>query len=651
MSQTDAQKLEALYNEMGIPPEERVSFSEQSTQSPQPTQSQQPGQAPAQNIPDISFGATVGPYLPDLGELSGTIAGAYTGAQAGRVLGVPGMAGGMIVGALTGRGGGEAVKQMIEGSSDPIKVLDEALTAGAFAAGFEAIGPVLSMAKGSISKLRTGKSLSDEEFLAIKELQQKLQQFGITLTPAQLTQSGFQKTLEKVAMSGFGGEAPIRSLYEAQEEFIAQSLKESVEKTGSSVRQLTGEQFQGVLNEAEEQLISWARPKYAELDKLGRTTPINIQSTEQTLKNAIAKAKVGRKTGSTLDPEVEQMYQYVLGTKRNTDFSTVFNTISRLSSDLRNLKGRTTSPNKKYEKALRDTIELLHQDLAKAAEKGGNKELLDQYKQVSEVYRNTMKTLDDSALSGLATEAPEFVGSTIYRNGNVTMVQKAFNAVDEAYAVAQRAGKTGDELPNVEQIKNNIRAGYLESLFKKVQTQDTSVATASKLLRDLAEDPLMRDTFNTILTNKQKNEIKRVLRWADVLETQSAGNFSLVVRGRQSGALNQIINAGAGAGAVTGFTVSDPFVLGMSMGLVVGPYALAKRAVSGKATNQALAQMKELTAKFADGKMTKSDVATFFGIMAQTALPDQPAPKEFGVINMTEQEFYRMHQLQNELPD
>lgn len=644
MTEEEKAQLEALYEEMGIPVEQRV--VSQPAEQPTPTQS------PAtENIPDISLSAAVAPYLPDLGELTGSLAGAYRGMQAGRVLGLPGMAGGMIVGAAVGRGSGENVKQLIEGSFDPIKTIEDALTSGALAAGFEAIGPVFSMAKNAITNLRAGRQVSQEELSAISELQKRLQENGITLTPAQLTQSGFQKNLEKIALSGFGGEVPMRNLYEAQEEFIARTLSDLAESAGKSGRQITGEQFQETLKLAEDQLIAWARPKYAELDKAARNTPINIQSTEQTLRNAIKRGQAGRKEGSTLDPEVENMYQYVLGTKRNTDFRTVFDTISRLSSDLRNLQGRATNPNKKYEKALRDTIELLHGDLEKAAIRSGDPELLRQYKEVSEIYRTTMSTLNDSAISSLAAKNPEFVGSTIYQNGNVTMVQRAFSAIDEAYRTAQRAGKTGDDLPNVEELKNNIRAGYLRKLFQKVETNDTSVATASKLLKDLQANPEMKDTFNAVLTKKQQNEVKRVLAWADRLESLSAGNFSLVVRGRQSGAVNQLMTGASGAGLVSGYTFADPVLLGTSMALVAGPYWLAKRAVSGKATEKFLQRMRPLVVKFDEGKMTKSDVAAFFALMADTASDDTPAPAEFNMPGLSEKEAMEYARLQAELPD
>lgn len=642
MASTDREKLEALYAELGETPPP-------ASAQPRPSPVAQP--IAQDSIPDLSTARILGQYFPDLGELTGTLAGAATGAKAGRVLGVPGMAVGMAVGAATGRGVGETTKQLIEGSSDPIKAIDDALTSGAFALGFEAIGPVFGMAKDAISKVRTNKSLSDAELQSISELQRRLEAVGITLTPAQLTRSGFQQNLEKIAISGFGGEAPFKNLYQAQEKFIANTLQEIVKRTGRSDRKLTGAQFQDALQTAEDQLIAWAKPKYAEIDQLGRNTPINIQSTEQTLKNTIARGKMGRKKGSTLDPKVEDMYQFVLNTKRNTDFKTIFDTISRLSSDLRNAKANIANPNKTYEKALRDTIELLHNDLDKAALNSGNEELLKKYRDVSEIYRESMRTLDDSAISGLATQSPEFVGQMIYNTGNVTAVEKAFGAIDEAYQIALRAGKKGDDLPNVDALKNNIRSGYLENLFKKVQTNDTSVETAFNLLKQLENDPVVRDTFKAILTPKQIFDVKQTLGWAKDLEQLSAGNFSLIVRGRQSGAVNQVINAASGAGLAAGYAIADPLVLGTAMAMVVSPSWLAKRAVGGKVTSKMLDQLKGYALKFNEGKMTKSDVATFFGIMAKTALPDESSPQEFAMPGLTAEEVYRMQELRTQLPD
>ena len=332
--------------------------------------------------PNLSAMDLIAPYLPTTLEAGGSLAGMARGAQAGRVLGLPGAVGGAIVGAFAGAGAGESLKNAIQGGGDVVDVLNTALTAGAFAAGGEAIVGTLADGISAINKLRTGSDLNPEDLQSIQELQQALKEQGITLTPAQITQSGFQRSLEGIAISGFGGENIMRNLYEAQADFVLKRMESFIPNLGTASREEIGQAFSKSLRDAEAQLITWAKPKYAELDKLAVQTPVSLKSTQQSLRNALAKGKYNRKVGegSRLDPEVESMYQFVLGEKQNNDFRSTFQTISRLSSDLRKLQGRTNSPNDVYEKALRDTIEVLHNDLAKAAERSGNTEILNKYK-------------------------------------------------------------------------------------------------------------------------------------------------------------------------------------------------------------------------------------------------------------------------------
>lgn len=583
--------------------------------------------------------------LPDIGETGGEMAGMLEGMRRGMQLpGGPaakvfGTAAGGTLGAMWGSATGETLRQLFQGESDPLKVIDKALESGLFSSAGELVS-LLGFAGRGIEKLRGRQNLTAEEISSLDELQKSLQSIGITLTPAQLTNSGFQQTLEKVALSGFGGEAKFKALYDAQEGFIRDELQRLVKLSGNPDRKLTGQMYQEAMEKAEDDLIKWAEPKYKHLDSVARDVRLSMQSTEQTLRNAKKKAMVDRRPGSPsrLDSEVEQMYDYVLGNTRNLSFESLFDTISYLTREQRKVNARIDNRNPTLEKAYRDTIESLLGDARKAVEASGDDTVMKLYDEVTGVYRESMKTLNNNSIKGLVSVDPEFVGETIYQTGNVSTVEAAFKAVDEAAELAKKNGETF----NADEIKNNIRAGYLRKLFVKADVNETSTESAARLLRQLEADDAMGDTLKAVLTPQQVAQVKRVLGWANTLEKQSAGNFSLIVRGRQSGALNQAVNEVGSAGAGTGFS---PFILASAATLVASPLFLASRAISGKATNKNLAQLKDFVTRYDAGKLDAADVSSFFMLLANDASESDYIPPELKVPNLSPKETFEYHAL------
>lgn len=653
---------------MALSPEEQAELerlrSERGVSAPAPTIAQQATeQAQAiSNIPRIpttmdllqeyvvnpltsNLPSNIVSSLPDIGESSGELAGMVEGARRGAQLPggpavkVAGTAIGGTIGAMLGTGAGETLRQLFQGESDPAKVINKVLESGLFSSAGEVVS-LFGFAGRGIEKLRSKENLTADEISSLSELQQGLQSLGISLTPAQLTNSGFQQTLEKVAISGFGGEAKFAQLYEAQENFIKDELKRLVKQTGNPDRKLTGEMFQSAIEKAEDDLIKWAQPKYTNLDKVARDVRLSMQPTETKLRNAKKKAKVDRRPGSPsrLDSEVETMYDYVLGNTRNLSFESLFDTVSYLTREQRKVANRVDNRNPTLEKAYRDTIESLLDDARASVAKSGDDTVMRLYDEVTPVYRESLKTLNDKAIRGIVIDQPEFVGETIYRNGNISTVESAFKAVDEAAVNAKRVGEKFD----AEEVKNNIRAGYLRKLFVKAQVDDTSTETASRLLKQLEDDPEMADTFNAVLPPKMRNEVKRVLGWAQKLEKQSAGNFSLIVRGRQSGALNQAVNEVGNAGAGSGF---NPFLLASAASLVASPLFLANRAINGKVTNKNLSQLRDFITKYDQNKLDAGDISSFFLLLANDASESDYIPPELKVPNLSAKETFEYHAL------
>lgn len=590
------------------------------------------------------------PYIPSVFEMGGTLEGMRRGAQAGRVLGTPGMVGGAIVGATTFRGAGETLADMMAGRPfDPVGNIEKALEAGVFASGGEVLGTTIQKGLMAIRNIRAGRQPTPEDIDTIRRLQAELSQYKdkngkpLTLTPNQIMQSPLQSGFERVALSGFGGEEKMRALYEAQADFLMNRLETMIPDFGTASRTQLGEAVQKVLQEGEEQLIAWARPKYAELDRLGSSTPVVLNNLTDYIKTTRANAKVGRKAkaGNRLDPEVESLMVLLNGEMKNNNFKSQFELLSRLSSDLRKAKTRR-DPNTAYETALTKAIDNIHKDLDSAAGDIGG-DLYSKYKEVSTIYRESMNTLQDDALRGLADMAPEFVGETIYKQGNVTAIKKAFDAIDESVALAERAG---EKLPDgyAENLKNQLRGGYFDALITPVQNQESSIKTAQQLVNKVNSDVKIRETFETLFTPQQQKEIKEVLNWGAIMEKENAGNFSLIVRGRQSGEFNKLSTlALQGSSAISAGPLGllSPEAMIVPLAVVTSPHFLARRATGGEASRKLLDLIEGKVKRLNANQYGVRDVVTLLNVLADSGDDDMRVPEPMYIEGMTPTETYK----------
>ena len=610
---------------------------------------------PPQAYQDTSLLETVSSYVPDVAELGGSIAGAIRGASKGRVMGVPGAVIGGITGAITGRTGGEAIDAIVTEDMDLEERITNVAIAGGMAVLGEAGGTLLSAGWRALKKARTADPLNPQEAADLNELFQALQKQGVTITPAQLTGSNFQATLEKIALSGFGGEKPMLDLYEAQGEALLKMFDEEIAilgRTGTGSREATGLAYQNVLEQAEKELIAWAEPKYKALDKVAGNQKLSIQGTQQWARNTLAKAASGRKEGAGLriSREKQVMLENILGNKQNLSFSDTFDTIKELADELKVLQAKADK-NPELERFYTQAIARLHADAAKGAQKIGS-DVYKEYKNLNTIYREGMRNLKPQALKTLATKAPEKVGETLWATGNVTDVKLAYRAIDEAVATAKRAGTT---IPDAAKLKGDIQAGYLEQLFKQVRTSADGgeAMSALKLLENLKSDPKMRDTFAAVLPPEAQGRINKVLGWAAKLEKQSGGNFSLVVRGRQSAEFRKLAQLGGGlqvggATAATGAAfLSAPVAIGAGLLAVLGPKFLATRATSGKVSKEAMKQLQGIQERYVADKLDPvRDLTALMGVMISMGITNDELPKEFQVPNLTAEEALELKELQ-----
>lgn len=583
----------------------------------QPPQPQAPTQVPEFKSPL----ELMAPYLPMTAEMGGVLYGATKGAEMMKPFGKQAQMAGMFFGGSTGAVLGESARQLIqEGELDPLKAINAGLESGLWFGMGESVGMGMKVVADGISNIRAGTRPTDQQLAMIQQLQNELKEFGLetfgknlTLTPAQIFGQGVEQTLEAIGKAGFGGETRFNELYEKQADFVVSRMKSLVGQLTGKSRQEVGKAFQETMEEADAALTKWAEPQYATLDAKAAGAKVNIGATEKELKKRIAGGKVGRTEGSTLDPKTLEVYNYVLGAKKDNTYLGIFNTIRRISSDLRTAQGMTDR-NKVYEKALRDARELLEQDLersAKATFAGNKKAIYDEWTTLNQQYKNYSETLNTKTLAKLSTEAPEFVGEQIAKQGNVTAVEEAFKAIDTA---VELGAKTADD---ARLIKQDLQGNYLRSLLETVETKEQAVGALAQLMRQI-KNSKQGDTFTAVLDDAQRAKVVRFLGYADHLESTSSGAFSLVVRGRQAGSLNQAITSIGGGSATAGIFV-DPTIFVGSLAILTAPTFLAKRALNPKTADAFLDTLRPIVdrVKKPGYQLTKSDFLAVTTMLAE----------------------------------
>ena len=602
-------------------------------------------QAMEQSSPVNAVNQMIMDYAPMAGEIGGALYGSLKGAKQGATwspipqLKVPSAVVGGVVGAMTGRGIGETAADLAGDEVDVLDTLGSMLEAGAYELGGAAVFGGIAKGYRAIKNYRAGKELGEDELKALVELQQYLQTKGITLTPAQITNSGWQTNLEKVAIAGIGGETQLAKLYKAQNDALKQAFEREVQLIGRADRVGAGEAFQGAIKQVEEELIAWAKPQYKQLDAIAGATTMSAQSLETYVRGTLyansRNIRANRGTTASisdmlqvqtrLPKEMENELKLLLRNERTISFKDAFSDIERLSTKLRELK-LATDKQPKLEAFYSNLIDRYHTMLDTQAKKQGS-DIYQKYKGISDTYREGMQNLRSEAVKSLADKAPEAVAESIWATGNVSLVHKAYNAIDDAALMAERVG---GKPVDAEALKGRLKAGYLDNLFRQVQSEmtDSAADKASTIFGKIKGDPKYRDTFKAVLTKEEQAQISKVLGWAESLEKSSGGNFSLIVRGKQSAGIRTLLQ-GAGIAGAAGTSVAPASAL-LAIGAVMTPPVLARWAVSGKASNKALKQMQGLVERAVAGKWDRiRDGGALVTLMGTVPLRDNETPPEY----------------------
>ena len=616
---------------------------------------------------------------------AGTLTGFGTGMAIGAPAGPPGMLIGGTLGAVFGTAAGENLRQLFMGESDVAMVIDKATTAG----WWELLGPAasstLKLAKIGIEKSRLGSKLNMEESQALQELSGLMEQFktGLKLTPAQMTGSGFYQALENYGAAGFFSGKYYDDLYSDQRDFLVNYFDTQIAKAGDPNARLTGEMFQGAIQQGMRDLRAWARPRYKQLEEMSGDVPIDIADIVKDAKSQVMVSyrSVGKGGKSTLSPETLKHLENISTKRPSNTFGGIFDTIEDLNSTLRQLEnpGMGRASDERAVQAITATRDALEKRLEEAAKASGNDEVLELYQTTSGIYKDGMTAFRNSSVDAAVRVDPEFAGQVIAKNGAVTSVEAAFKAVDDIskyremrldqiMTMPDKAKQEGELLLLAEElgiqvfnkdkdallkelrasggeaIKNNIRAGYMETLLQGIfKGQVTDADTARGALATLANiksDPLKRRTFEAMLTKEQQESLMKGLQWAQKMETAAAGNYSLMVRGQQSRGAQSAY--GAFTTSTTGGVGYFEPIAGASLGIMqlLAPGFIARRATSGKWSKDVEKRLTGFVTEYNAGRLDLQGLASLYTYLGASALPGDRVPPEYGEIDIPAEVFY-----------
>jgi hypothetical protein len=550
--------------------------------------------------PGEEFKQAVVESLPSLGGMIGGVAGGLlTRSVPGAELGSAASAAAIrsMIGAGLGGATGEAAKMGIEGITPSVRSTLGILRGGVEQAAYDGIGNLVFSAGGrafqitkdALSKRFAGTPPED----AIVAAQKLLQEGGGTLTPFQATKDSWAGFKESLARGSFTGKPVFEKAAEKNVEAIASAKNKALDETSTRIYDSlqTGKEFAKAIEEGDDALKSSVKPFYEAISAQAKRVPVNIvpiQAEASRVLNAAERAK-----GLTLSEAEKGYLQRVVKLPESIDFATTHEIASSLKTKLRDLK-RGNEPDTATVARLSRLVSQLEKQMDDAGKQLTGKSLDfngrlpedktsnigEQYKFYSKLYRDSIQDLYSDTSAKLLNKDPEFVGKSIFQNGNVT-------AWEEAKQALGRAKQLNPKL-NVQQTLESVQRGYLENLLKS----DDSFA---KLGDKIKNDEAVRRTFEAVLPKAVQGRVKTLLEAAKLSEVQPSATAPLFFAAQQA----QTIGAVGSLGALVlsdearGVAAENPIYTALLGGtILLGPRFWAKAATSPEATNATLGIIK-----------------------------------------------------------
>jgi hypothetical protein len=235
---------------------------------------------------------------------------------------------------------------------------------------------------------------------------------------------------------------------------------------------------------------------------------------------------------------------------------------------------------------------------------------------------------------------PEFVGKNIFASGNVT----AFKDMTKALSRAKQLNKELD----VQSTIDSVRRGYVENLLKS----EGSLATLGK---KIDSDETVRRTFKTVLTDDQQNNVKRLLKAAELSSVKPTADAPLFFAAQQAQAIGTL---GGGALVLLNpdaqkVAADNPGWSAVAAGtMLFGPRFIAKSITDPKATNAALSLLKQQeNGQPVTGPLFLKAIQAFekAGITAQDLLDSESNTTSKAPVGLTPAEQEELRKLEQEL--
>lgn len=608
--------------------------------------------------------------LPELGGMLGGVIGAFggrspTAARTGGMLGQAAVR--STIGAGVGGALGEAGKQAIEGTPDFLKLVES----GVEQATYDAVGNLVFSAGGRLFNVGKDKLMgyfgnnvpADPNIAATLAADRLLKESGgFGLTPFQSTGGTMSGISESIARGSFTGKPVMTAAEQATDKAIQTAKTKVLDNITTSVYDsvATGESFANAVKAGDDALKNTVRPFYETLSQTTGATVnlIPIQNQANQLLNRAEKAG-----GLTLTDSERAFLTKISSAPESIDFGTAHDILSsfktiqrdaksgtspdtalygRISSFVDGLQNQMDSSFKKIKGDFGGTMTVSPSPLSfdgRIAE-DSSKTLAEQYKFYSNLYREGIEDLYSETTSKLLRKDPEFVGKNIFASGNVT----AFNDMKKALGRAKQLDKTLD----VQGTIDSVRRGYVENLLK-------SEGSLAGLGQKIDSDETIRRTFKTVLTEDQQNNVKRLLKAAELSAVKPTADAPLFFAAQQAQAIGTL---GGGALVLLNpdaqkVAADNPGWSAVAAGtMIFGPRFIAKSITNPKATNAALSLLKQQeSGQAVTGPLFLKSIQAFekAGITAQDLLEPESNTTAKAPTGLTPAEQEELRKLEQEL--
>jgi hypothetical protein len=578
------------------------------------------------------------------------------GAEAGAALGSAAIRG--MIGAGIGGATGEAAKQGLEGISPSARSSLAIARGGVEQAVYDGLGNLIismggrafQVSKDALLK-QFGNKAPDN---AVAAAQQLLQQGGGTLTPFQATNAPWSGFKESLARGSFTGKPLFEKLEERNVSALMKAKTNILDETSTRIYDSvqTGKSFAEAVQEGDEALKSLTKPFYEAVKDQGRRVAVDIVPIQVDASRVLNAAD--RAQGLTLSTAEKAYLERVTELPEKIDFATTHEIASSLKTKLRDLK-RSNEPDTATVARLSRLVSQLEKQMDEAGKTltgkalnfegriaGDTSEnLSDQYRFYSKLYRDSIQDLYSDTASKLLNKDPEFVGKTIYQNGNVT-------AWEETKAALARAKQLNPNL-DVKSTIESVQRGYLENLLK-------SESSFSKLGDKIKNDEALRRTFEAILPKETQKRVITLTDAARMSEGAPGAVAPLYFAAQQAQTITAVASLGtlAFSDEARGVAADNPIKTALLGGVILlGPRFWAKAATSPEATNAALGIMKAQQTGSPISKNLLIKASGAFdkaGIMAEDLTSPTPQPSsEQPKVGLTEAEAEELKQLEAEL--